>query len=183
MTKPQPEHHNPILITVLPQERRARHPYQVCVMMILITLAGSQLWVGPQASSVAAGLPTEQLAALNWFCLFAGLAGIAAAIIPERVVRLMRRFEFDATWVRLITEGAGQLALLFVWLIYLVAVLRSLPLLEGLSLGSAAAGWLAIAAGWRFMQIAMTVYRAIFAPPGDSALIGAAELKGQVHGG
>lgn len=203
--KPDAEHYNPILISVLPRERRARHPYQVGVMCWLILMSASQLAFGLAPNSSLQTLPMDQVIWLNYWCLFAGIAGLLAAVIPERVVRLGRRFrsrlwgrvlparllihgrrlrvDFDATWLRLIDEGACHAALVFAWASYFVVVSDSLGLVNGLSFGSGAALCLCGAAAWRFGQIARTVYVPIFKREEPAAIASSSEVIGQGKGG
>lgn len=174
-------HYNPILITVLPRERRARHPYQIAVMLWMITIGLSQLIFGLSESSSLRGVPNDQLQVLNWYLIIGGTGGLLATVIPERVVR-WGFVDFDATWIRLIDEGASQVLLVFVWASYFVAVTGTLGFTTGLTFGSGAAVWLGLAAGWRFCQIAWTVARATFLQRRDSALVGA-ETMGIGKGG
>lgn len=164
--------YNPIWVTVLPRERRARHPYQLCVMLLLITVGLSQALVGPVNNSSLNSLPSGQAALLSWFCVYAGCAGVIAALIPERVVTWWR-WQFDATWLRLILEFAAHALLVFVWAAYLVAIIGAAPFLQGLSLGSGAAGFLGVAAVWRCVQILWTLKRAIIDPPDPASLVSA----------
>jgi hypothetical protein len=59
MTKPRPQHYNPLLITVLPKERRSRHPYQLGAMMCLLTLGARNLIIGTVPSSSVNQLDTS----------------------------------------------------------------------------------------------------------------------------
>src|SRR6478752_864424 len=95
-----PEHRPVVLLTVLPRERRSRHPYQLCMMLALVTIGASQLIVGPMPNAAIEMLSDGDQRQLNWFCVIAGLAGIAAAIIPEHIIRWRMRGErsFDSTW-------------------------------------------------------------------------------------
>jgi hypothetical protein len=100
-------HYNPLLITVLPKERRARHPYQLAAMVCLATLGAWQLVIGTVAISSVNVLDRGAFLLLNGVCILAGAAGIAAAFIPERIVHVRIRFwrwvlrtEFDATYFR-----------------------------------------------------------------------------------
>ena len=94
-----PEHRPVVLLTVLPKERRARHPYQLCMMLALVTLGASQLIFGAAPTAAVQTLSDSDQHRLNWFCVIAGLAGIAAAVIPEHIIRwrLRREHSFDAT--------------------------------------------------------------------------------------
>lgn len=174
-------HYNPILITVLPRERRARHPYQVAVMGWMITIGLSQLLFGLSGTSSLRGVPADQLQVLNWYLIIAGAGGLLATLIPERVVQ-WGFVDFDATWIRLIDEAASQVLLIFVWASYFVSVVSTLGFTTGVTFGSGAAAWLGGAAAWRFCQIAWTVARATFLQPKDSALVGA-ETMGIGKGG
>lgn len=166
-------HYNPLFVTVLPPERRARHPYQLCVMLMLITLAISQMVLGPPSNSSVRVLPQDTQNLLNMFCLAAGIAGVAAALIPERIVRVFRCCEFDATWFRLGEELGSHLFLLTIWVSYIIAILNVASFAEGLSLGSAAAFWLAVAAAWRVIQIVATLRRAgVFNRNKPTAIVG-----------
>jgi hypothetical protein len=83
----RPQHYNPLLVTVLPAERRARHPYQLGVMMCLLTLGAWQLIIGPAFTSSVNLLNTDTFRLLNWVCIWGGSTGLLAAIVPERIVR------------------------------------------------------------------------------------------------
>lgn len=161
------EHYNPILVEVLPHERRARHPYQVAVMMWMLTTAVSQLGFGLTPNSSLNLLPPDQVAWLNYWCLGASLAGLAAMFIPERIIRWqcrlrarcwrrVLRVDFDATWVRLIDEAASHMALIFAWASYFITTTAVAGFANGLGYGSGGALCLCIAAMWRFGQIAHT---------------------------
>lgn len=165
-------HYNPVLITVLPHERRARHPYQLCIMFCLITLSASQLIFGPPATSAVHVVDTDTQTLLNWCCLLAGCAGVVTAYIPERVVVLFKRFDFDATWLRLWLELSAHMMLFTIWVAFTIIVFSIAPFVDGLTLGSAAGAWLAIASAWRVCQIGSTIYHAVFSPPAHSAIIG-----------
>jgi hypothetical protein len=182
----QADHYNPILITVLPRERRARHPYQVAVMGWMLSMGLSQLLFGISKSSSLNGIPIEQVQVLNWYLIIAGASGLLATVIPERVIRWgwrsWVRVDFDATWLRLITESASQALLVFVWAAYFVAVTGALGFTTGLTFGSGGALWLGLAAAWRWCQIGWTIARATFLQPRDSAIVGA-EIIGIGKGG
>lgn len=167
--------YSPIWVTILPKERRARHPYQLCVMLLLITVGLSQALLGPVQVSTLKYLPSGQAALLSWFCVFAGSAGALSAVIPERIVKVWR-WQWDATWWRLILEFAAHALLVFVWAAYLSALLSTTPFIQGLSLGTGAAIWLGTAAVWRCLQIAYTVKRAVWDPPDPSVLMSAHRL-------
>lgn len=161
----------PIWVTVLPRERRARHFYQLCVMLLLITVGVSQLMIGPVDGSSLNDLPAGQAALLSWFCVFAGTAGLSAALIPERVVT-WRRWEFDATWARLWVELAAHGLLVFVWASYFSAIVMVYPFVTGLSLGTGAAIWLGVAAIGRCCQILWTLKKAMWDAPNPSTITG-----------
>ena len=163
--------YQPLWVTVLPRERRARHPYQLCVMLLLITVGASQLVFGPVTASTLNYLPNGQAAMLSWFCIIAGVSGLGAAVIPERLVTV-RCWEFDATWARLWVELAAHGLLVFVWASYFIAIALSRPFVEGLSLGTGAALWLGIAAITRCIQIVGTLKRAMVDPPDPSIITG-----------
>jgi len=176
-----PEHRPVVLLTVLPRERRSRHPYQLCMMLALVTLGVSQLVLGPAPNAAIKVLSDSDQAQLNWFCVIAGLGGMAAAVIPEHIIRwrLRREYSFDATWARLCVEAGCHGALFFVWMSYLVAILTVFPFSQGLSLGSGLVFWLAFAAGWRCAQILWTVKRAVIDPRIPSGIIGISEIGRQ----
>lgn len=156
----------PIVVSVLPKERRARHPYQLCMMLALMTIGLSQLLIGPPPTSAVTRLAQSDQNMLNLFCLFAGGAGVAAAIIPEKVIRwgFRRRHEFDATWIRLWEELGCHGLLFFVWAAYLVTISLAVPLRVGLSLGTGLVFWLGVAAAWRVVQIGWTIKRYMAVP-------------------
>lgn len=172
-------HYNPLLVTVLPLERRARHPYQLCVMLLLITLAVSQIILGPPRNSSVAALGPDTQSLLNWFCIAAGLAGVMAAVIPERIIRPFRSLAFDATYIRLWEELGSHLFLLFVWAALLITILNSYPFLQGLTVGTAAAFWLGVAAAWRVAQIIATLWRSGTFTRHPSAILGAEQARGK----
>jgi hypothetical protein len=176
-------HYNPVLLTVLPKERRARHPYQLCVMAMLATLAASQLVFGPPQGSSTALLDPDTQALLNWMCLACGIGGVMAAFIPETIVKI-GWVKFDATWARLWIELAAHAVLFFIWLSFCVIISLAFPFTDGLTLGSAAAFWLAAASLWRAGQIWVTIKRAVFDPPIQSGITGVDSLrKKQAKGG
>ena len=59
-------HQRVVLLTVLPKERRARHPYQLCVMVALVALSASQLIVGPAPVAAMTSLNQGQENMVNW---------------------------------------------------------------------------------------------------------------------
>lgn len=163
----RPEHYNPLLITVLPKERRSRHPYQLGAMMCLLTLGAWQLVIGAQVSSAVNQLDVTAYRLLNWVCVVGGIAGIIAAVIPERVVgwtwrawRWVWRADFDATYFRLWSEFGCHFMLFTVWLSYGQTVWVNFGLAKGYSFGLAAAFWFGGAALVRALQIWLTLYRA-----------------------
>lgn len=189
MPPPEPVggHYNPVFVTVLPKERRARHPYEFWIMVALVVMPASQLLLGaPQTTSIKA-LPDDQVFAVNVVCMIAGLSGLYAAFIPERIIRLFR-WQFDATWSRLFLELAGQVFLVFIWSTYVVTIFSAYPLWTrdgfitgGLTLGGGLAFFLGVAAAHRSAQIIRTL-RDAFSGPGDSAIVGVDTMK-QAQGG
>lgn len=181
------QHYNPVFVTVLPKERRARHPYQFWIMMALFVMPISQLILGTPNTAPAQALPQEQVIAVNVVCIIASAAGLYAAFIPERVMRIWR-FDFDATWSRLFLELAGQAFLVFIWAVYVVTIFSAYPLWTrdgfitgGLTLGGGLAAFLGVAAGHRSIQIIRTL-RDAFKGLGESAIVGAADVT-QAQGG
>jgi cytochrome c biogenesis protein CcdA len=178
-----PQHYNPLLVTVLPKERRSRHSYQLGAMMCLFTLGLWQLVVGAAAASSINTLDRASADLLNWVCIVAGGAGVLAAVIPERIVRLrlkvwrwILRTEFDATYFRLWEEFGAHLLLLSVWMAYGQTVWTNYGLVKGYSLGLAAAvwfGWAALARAW---QIMLTLYRSGTFTRKPSAVVGDGEI-------
>ena len=67
-----PDRPHVVLLTVLPKERRARHPYQLCMMLALITLSVSQLIIGPAPNTAITALTRAQQDQLNWYALIGG---------------------------------------------------------------------------------------------------------------
>lgn len=186
MTKP-PEHFNPLLITVLPKERRARHPYQLAAMICLLSLGVWQLVIGAAPVSSMGTLDNTAFYLLNWVCIISGAAGLLAAVIPERIVRLRIRFlqwvfrtEFDATYFRLCEECGAHLMLFTVWLSYGQTVWANYGLYKGYSLGLAAAVCFGSAALVRAFQILLTLYRAKTFSRKPSAIIGKDDFGGEV---
>lgn len=189
MPPPEPVggHFNPVFVTVLPKERRARHPYQLWIMACLFVMPLTQLILGaPDTTSVKA-LPPEQVIAVNVVCMIAAASGLYAAYIPERVMRLFK-WQFDATWSRLFLELAGQALLVFIWLTYIVTIFSAYPLWTrdgfitgGLTLGGGLATFLGCAATHRSWQIIKTL-REAFNGPGESAIVGVDTMK-QAEGG
>lgn len=159
----RPLHYNPLLITVLPKERRARHPYQLGAMLCLLTLGAWQLIIGTSQVSPVSQLDSEALRLLNWICVWGGAAGVIAAIVPERIVHWgwgKCGIDWDATYFRLWEELGSHLLLLSVWFSYGVTVWASYGLGKGYSLGLAAAIWFGAAALVRAVQIWLTLWRA-----------------------
>lgn len=176
---PDPQHYNPLLVTVLPKERRARHPYQLAAMGCLFSLGLWQLAFGTLANASVNVLETDTLRLLNWVYLMAGAAGLLAAVIPERIVRLrlklyqrVWRTEFDATYFRLWEEIGCQLLLVTVWVSYGQTVWMSYGLVKGYSFGLAAAIWFGLAALARAVQIFLTMWRARTFHRDPSAIVG-----------
>jgi hypothetical protein len=181
----EPLHYNPLLITVLPKERRSRHPYQLGAMGCLLTLGVWQLVIGTVPNAAVNVLDTPVAVFLNWVCIVAGAAGILAAVIPERIVRLRIRFwrwvfrtEFDATYFRLFEELGCHLLLASVWAAYGQTVWANFGLVKGYTLGLAAAVWFGGAAIARAMQILWTLRNAGFFSRSPSAIVGDATLPG-----
>lgn len=187
---PPPEpiggHYNPVFVTVLPHERRAKHPYQFWIMVALVVMPLSQLILGLPNTSTIKALPEVQNYAVAITCLVCGLTGIYAAYIPERIVRWWR-FDFDATWSRLIGELAGQVFLVFIWTVYVVTIFSAYPIYTregfqqgGLTLGGGLAAFLGIAAFHRSAQIIGTL-RDAFGHKGNSAIVGVDTMKAEVE--
>lgn len=181
------EHFNPVFLTVLPKERRAQHPYHVSIMLALVTVAGTQLILGsPATSSTVQSLPPDQVVAVNIMCVIAGLSGLYATLVPERVVKLFK-WDFDATWSRLFVELACHGLLAFIWASYILTIFTAYPLLTregaltgGVTLGGGLAFWLMVAALWRTIQILWTVKNAMSDSPSGrspSGIIGIDTLK------
>lgn len=175
-----PIHWNPLLVTVLPKERRARHPYQLGAMICLLTLGIWQIVIGAAPGSATNVLDAAAYNFLNWVCIVSGTAGVLAAIIPERVVqwririwcKYVWRTEFDATYFRLWEELGAHLLLASVWASYGQTVWNNYGLSKGYSLGLAAAVWFGAAAVWRAWQILLTLYRAGTFSRRASAIVG-----------
>jgi hypothetical protein len=174
-----PRHYNPLLITVLPKERRSRHPYQLGAMCCLLTLGAWQLAVGTVAISSMNVLDREAFILMNWVCILAGAAGLAAAVIPERIVylripfwRWLWRTDFDATYFRLWEEFGAHVMLFTIWISYGQTVWSSYGIVKGYSLGLAAAVWFGLAALTRAIQILLTLYRAGTFNRQPSAVVG-----------
>lgn len=174
------EHFNPLLVTVLPQERRARHPYQICVMGLLFTLGLYQITVGAVPISAVNLLDEFAYLLLNWVSMLAGAAGMVAAFIPERVVRprlFGKVFAFDATYTRLWLEFGAHALLLAVWSTYAQAAWASYGPAKGYGLGLAIGLWLGAAALCRIIQILLTMHRARTFTRRHTAIVG----KDQIH--
>lgn len=176
------EHYNPLLVTVLPKERRARHPYQICAMLALFATGLSQQLLGTLSGASAAQLDPHLLIALNWFCILGGAAGTAAAFIPERVVRWFNGWEFDATYWRLWEELGSHVLTGTVWASYFVTISNALGI-RGLSVGSAAGLLFTVAAIWRSAQIVYTMVKAGVFSRRNTAIIGIDTIKQQASGG
>jgi hypothetical protein len=190
MPPPEPVggHYNPVFVTVLPKERRARQPYQLWIMVALVVMPLSQLILGLPQTTAVQSLPPEQVYAVNIVCIIAGLSGIYAAFIPERIMQVWR-FDFDATWSRLFIELAGQVFLVFIWATYVVTIFSAYPMWTrdgfitgGLTLGGGLAFFLGIAAAHRSGQIIGTLRQA-FGGKGASAIVGIDTMKQQAKGG
>lgn len=173
-----PDRHPIVLLTVLPKERRARHPYQLCPMFALIFLSAWQLFVGPVPTTAITVLSQHNQDLLNWYALFGGLAGVAAAFMPERIVRwrVRREHKFDVTWFRLWIELGCHGLLFFVWASYMVAISVKVPVIDGLTLSSVLVLSMAVAAVWRSAQILWTVKRAVLDPVPNSGIISINDL-------
>ena len=156
-------------------------------MIMIIAVSISQLVLGPIAASALNTLPSVQSDWINWFGIVIGLAGLAGAIIPERLVRIAR-WEWDATWWRLTIELASHGGMVFLGLTYFATFTigrlgaETLADTLALSLASGAALWLAGAASWRCGQILWTIHRALVQPPGATAIV-SAETAGLENGG
>lgn len=181
----QPRHYNPLLITVLPKERRSRHPYQLAAMACLFSLGAWQLVIGPTAVSSVNVLDPAALAILNCVCILAGLAGLAAAVIPEHIVhirikiwRWILRTEFDATYFRLWEEFGCHCMLASVWAAYGQATWANYGLVKGYSLGLAAAIFFGAAAIGRAVQIILTMWRAGTFSSAPTAIVASGTLEG-----
>lgn len=174
-----PRHYNPLLITVLPKERRSRHPYQIAAMLTLFSLGVWQEVVGQSAVSSTQVLDPLTFSLLNWVCILAGLAGLAAAVIPERIVRFrirvwrrILRTEFDATYFRLWEELGCHLLLLSVWAAFGQTIWANYGIVKGYSLGLAAALMFGGGALARAVQIFLTMWRAGTFRRNASAIVG-----------
>lgn len=168
--------YRPIWLTVLPRERRSRHPYQLAPMFALIIVGISQLAIGPVEASALRNLPGTEDAQLSWAGILIGIAGISAAIIPERIVRVWffrRRLFCDFTWMRLWVELGCHGAIITVWLSYFTSIQATRPLTDGLSITTALMLCLMPAASVRCAQICHTIYKAIFAKADPSAIVAA----------
>jgi hypothetical protein len=108
---------------------------------------------------------------LNWVCITGGTAGIAAAFVPERIVRWYTA-EFDATYFRLWEEFGCHGMLFTIWLSYGMTVWASFGFVKGYSFGLAAAIWFGGAAVARATQIMLTMYRAGMFSRAPSAIVG-----------
>lgn len=170
--------YRPIWLTVLPRERRSRHPYQLAPMLALIIVGLSQLIVGPVETSQLRKLPGTEDAQLSWAGILIGVAGILAAVIPERIVSVWvpwrrGKVPLDFTWMRLWVELGCHGAIITVWLSYFTAIQITRPLSDGLSITTALMLTLMPAACMRCAQISYTIYRAIFAKADPSAIVAA----------
>lgn len=157
------EHYNPLFVLVLPKERRARHPYQLWIMVALVAMPASQLILGIPPNTSTRTIPDSQAIIVNVLCLVAGFSGLYAAYVPERVVHWFR-LEFDATWTRLIVEAASHGLLAFIWATYVAIIMAAYPiwtrdgyLQGGVTLGGGLAFFLGCAAVHRFVQITLTI--------------------------
>lgn len=163
--------YRPLWVTILPAERRARHPYQVAVMVLMLVLGTSQLAVGPVVSSSLNSLPHSTVTMLNWFCILGGTAGIAAAFIPERMVKVWK-WEADATWLRLWVEFGCHGLLATVWVSYFISIVSTYDFVQGLSLGTGACIVFTGAALVRAFQIMKTIKMAVLDRPGPAVITG-----------
>lgn len=174
------QHFNPLMVTVLPKERRSRHPYQLGAMFCLLTLGIWQLAFGALAVSAVNVLDRDAYLLLNWVYILSGAAGIAAAIIPERIVRIRVRIhnwillysEFDATYFRLWEEFGCHMMLFSVWVAYGQTTWASYGLVKGYSFGLAAAIWFGAAALVRSIQILRTLWNARTFHRAPTAIVG-----------
>lgn len=185
---PDPEHYNPLLVTVLPKERRSRHPYQLAAMLCLFTLGAWQLAIGTVPNASINQLDLTAFNFLNWVCVLAGLAGVAAAFIPERVVRMRLRVrgwqllkvDADATYFRLWEEFGAHLMLFTIWLSYGQTVWVNYGPARGYSLGLAASICFGYAALHRAWQIIRTLQQAgVFNRHTPSAIVGSVDGEAQ----
>lgn len=173
------EHFNPLLVTVLPKERRARSPYQFMVMVCVFTLGIWQLTIGPVPISAVNLLDEAAYGMLNAVSVLAGLAGIAAAYIPERIIefRIGRKpIVVDATYFRLWLEFGCHALLLVIWVIYTQVTWAGYGLIKGYSIAIAASLCLGTAAVWRIIQIWLTLYRAGTFSRKSTAIVGKEEI-------
>jgi hypothetical protein len=173
------DHYNPLLVTVLPKERRAKHPYQLCTMAMLFSLGLWQMTVGAVPAASVNLLDESAYRLLNIVCILGGAAGIVAAWIPERIVQFHMRLyrwavstEFDATYFRLWEELGAHVLLFSVWFSYGQTVWVNFGLVKGYSFGLAAAIWSGVAALWRVVEIWLTLYRARTFSRQPSAIVG-----------
>lgn len=167
--------YRPIWLTVLPRERRARHPYQLAAMAALIACGISQLIIGPVPNSTLRELPTGQDVLVSWSSIAVGSAGLLAAVIPERVITLRlprRRIDLDATWMRLWVELGCHGAIITVWLSFFASIQLTRPITDGLSITTALLLALMPAGAVRCVQILWTLKRAILDKPDPSGIIG-----------
>lgn len=179
MSDNESEHYNPLLVTVLPKERRARHPYQLCAMAMLFTLGLWQLAIDTVPTSTVNDLDKDAFVLLNWLCIVGGAAGVLAAFIPERIVRWklriakhVFRYEFDATYFRLWDELGCHLMLFTLWASYGLVVWSGYGFVKGYSFGLASALWFGIAAVWRAGEVLHTLRQAGVFSRTATAIIG-----------
>lgn len=170
--EPTPEHHNPLLVTVLPKERRARHVYQMAGMVMLIGIGVYQLWFGPNPKSSVNDLDHQAQLMLYWCGIIGGISGLAAAVIPERVVRWP--WDFDATYWRLFDELAAHLLCGSVWASYLITFWVG----SGPGFAPIVAGMFAVASATRAGQILLTLARAGVFSRRPSAIVGTNTMRG-----
>ena len=168
--------YGPIWLTVLPRERRSRHPYQFQAFAALILCGISQLVLGPVSNSTLLKLPESQDVLLSWFCIVVGLGGTSAAFIPERVVTIWR-WNLDMTWMRLWVELGSHGAVISVWASFFSSIQMTRPILDGLSITTALLLTMMPAAAWRVGQIAYTIKRATMNKPDPSAIVGSPRRK------
>lgn len=172
----------PLFLTVLPKERRARHPYQLGAMLMILSVGLSMLTVGPAINSSLNLLPAGQIEYLAVCCIVAGCAGIAAAFIPERVMRF-RKWEVEMTWMRLWVEFGCHGLLVFVGLSFGASIYMAFPFWQGVSLGLGAAMFFTGAGLTRCIQILWTIKKAVVDPPRDAAIVGAQTFDSGASGG
>lgn len=140
-------------------------------MVLMLILGISQLIVGPVVASSLNTLPHSTVTMLNWFCIVGGASGIAAAFIPERMVKVWR-WEADSTWLRLWVEFGCHSLLATVWVSYFVSIISTYDFVQGLSLGTGACIVFTGASLVRAFQIMRTIKIAVIDRPGPAVITG-----------